>query len=166
MPGQLFTDVLHVAVVVHDLDAAMRRYSDGYGIGPWAIYEFGPDTVENLTRNDEPAAFAMRVGLAPLGTSFLELIQPLDDASDYADFLKARGEGVHHIAFKPGDFEQSVAQLRDKGHRMIQGGTYKGGRFAYFATERELGFVAEVLDLPPEPQPPDSVYPSSDRPLD
>jgi hypothetical protein len=152
--------VLHVAVVVADLDATMRRYNDDYGIGPWAIYEFGPDTVENMTRNEEPAAFAMRVALAPLGSSFLELIQPLDDASDYADFLKERGEGVHHVAFKPGDFDQSVAELRGKGHRMIQGGTYKGGHFAYFATERELGFVSELLDLPPEPQPPDAVYPA------
>jgi methylmalonyl-CoA/ethylmalonyl-CoA epimerase len=159
--GPLFTDVLHVAVVVADLDAAMKRYNDDYGIGPWSIYEFGPDTVENLTRNDEPASFAMRVALAPLGSSFLELIQPLDGGSDYADFLSARGEGVHHVAFKPADFEQGVADLRAKGHRMIQGGVYKGGRFAYFGTERELGFVTELLDLPPDPQPPDSVYPRS-----
>ncbi len=33
---------------------------------------------------------------------------------------------------------------------MIQGGVYKGGRFAYFGTERELGFVTELLDLPPD----------------
>jgi catechol 2,3-dioxygenase-like lactoylglutathione lyase family enzyme len=157
--GPLFTDVLHVAVVVADLEAAMRRYNDDYGIGPWSIYEFGPETVENMTRDDQPAAFAMRVALAPLGNSFVELIEPLDDRSDYADFLKARGEGIHHVALKPADFEDGVAQLRGKGHPMIQGGVYKGGRFAYFGTERELGFVTELLDLPSEPQPPDSVYP-------
>jgi hypothetical protein len=159
VPDPLFTDVLHVAVVVADLDAAMRRYNDDYGIGPWAIYEFSPDTVENMTRNGEPAGFAMRLALAPLGRSFVELIQPLDEASDYADFLKERGEGIHHVAFKPADFNETGARLRDKGHRMIQGGVYKGGRFAYFATERDLGFVTELLDLPPEPQPPDAVYP-------
>jgi hypothetical protein len=159
VPAPLFTDVLHVAVVVSDLEAAMRRYHDEYGIGPWAIYEFNPDTVENMTRNDDPAEFAMRLALAPLGSSFLELIEPLDDGSDYAEFLAARGEGVHHVALKPAGFDQTVADLRAKGHRMIQGGAYNGGRFAYFSTERALGFVAEVLDLPAEPQPPDAVYP-------
>src|SRR5262245_56423494 len=71
----LFTDVLHVAVVVADLEAAMGRYNDHYGIGPWSIYEFGPETVESLTRDDEPAEFAMRVALAPVGNSFVELIE-------------------------------------------------------------------------------------------
>jgi hypothetical protein len=33
----VFTDVLQVAVVVRDLEAAMRRYWEGYGIGPWQI---------------------------------------------------------------------------------------------------------------------------------
>ena len=40
-----FTETLQIALVVRDLEATMRTYVDDYGIGPWAIYEFNPDTV-------------------------------------------------------------------------------------------------------------------------
>ena len=47
MTEPVFPDVLQVAVVVRDLDAAMHRYRDGYGVGPWHVYEFNSDTVQN-----------------------------------------------------------------------------------------------------------------------
>ena len=47
MTEPVLTDVLQVAVVVRDLDVAMRRYWDGYGVGPWHVDEFNPDTVQH-----------------------------------------------------------------------------------------------------------------------
>ena len=90
MTEPVFTDVLQVAVVVRDLDAAMRRYWDGYGIGPWQVYEFNPGTVQHMTRDGQPAEFAMRLAPARLGGVFIELIEPLDDESIYAEFLGAK----------------------------------------------------------------------------
>ncbi len=160
MPDQLFAGVLHAAVIVRDLDASVRTYYDEYGIGPWSIYEFNPDTVRDMVRDDEPSEYAMRLALAPLGDSFLELIQPLDDRSTYAEFLRERGEGIHHIAFRPADYDRAESELRRKGHRKVQGGLYNGVRFSYFSTERDLGFTAEIIDLPPGlEQEPDAVYP-------
>ena len=49
MAEPVFTDVLQVAVVVRDLNAAMRRYRDGYGIGPWHVSRVQPDTVHHAT---------------------------------------------------------------------------------------------------------------------
>ena len=42
MRDPVFTGTLQVAVVVPDLDAAMKTYVEGYGIGPWDVYEFHP----------------------------------------------------------------------------------------------------------------------------
>ena len=46
VPEPVFTETLQVAIVVRDLDAAMRTYVHEYGIGPWEIYEFNPDERE------------------------------------------------------------------------------------------------------------------------
>ena len=55
MPEPLFTETKQICVVVRDLQATMRRYVEGYGIGPWEIYEFNPDTVQHLEKDGEPA---------------------------------------------------------------------------------------------------------------
>jgi catechol 2,3-dioxygenase-like lactoylglutathione lyase family enzyme len=164
VPKPLFTDILHAAVIVRDLDAAVRTYNDDYGIGPWYIYEFGPDTVENMTRDGKPAEFAWRLALAQVGGSFIELIQPLDDRSSYAEFLEAHGEGIHHIAFRPANHDAVEADLRQKGLAHVQGGIYKGIRFDYFSTEGDLGFISELLDLPEgPPRPTPSIHPRANR---
>lgn len=159
MTKPLFTEILHACVVVRDLDAAVRTYYDEYGIGPWYIYEFNPETVDDLRFEDRPAEFAWRLALARVGESVLELIQPLDDKSSYAEFLATHGEGVHHLAFRPTSHDEVEAELRRKGNRHVQGGVYKGVRFDYFGTEKDLGFILEVVDLPSDPQAPDAVYP-------
>ena len=33
-----FTQTMQIGIVVRDLDAAMRKYVDDYGIGPWKTY--------------------------------------------------------------------------------------------------------------------------------
>jgi hypothetical protein len=159
MPKPLFTGILHAAVIVRDLDAAVRTYYDEYGIGPWSIFEFNGDTVVGMSRDDKPADLSWRLALASIGDSVLELIQPLDDRSTYAEFLATHGEGVQHIALQPADYGEAEAELRRKGLRQVQGGAYKGVRFDYFSTQDDLGFITELLVMPSDPLTPDSVYP-------
>ena len=52
MREPVFTETLQIAIVVRDLDAAMRTYVDEYGIGPWEIYEFNPDTVDQMMKDE------------------------------------------------------------------------------------------------------------------
>ena len=48
MRTPVFTDTIQIAIVVPDLDVAMRTYVHDYGIGPWEIYGFDPDNVANM----------------------------------------------------------------------------------------------------------------------
>jgi hypothetical protein len=41
-----FTDTMQIGIVVPDLDAAIRTYRDVYGIGPWEVFEVGPENTE------------------------------------------------------------------------------------------------------------------------
>src|SRR5262249_8355908 len=92
-----FAETMQIGIVVHDLDAAVRRYVDDYGIGPWEIYQLKPGDVKDWREHGQPAQPSTRIATTMVGRVQWELIQPLDDKSIFARFLAAKGEGVHHI---------------------------------------------------------------------
>lgn len=160
MHAPFFTNLLQVAVVVRDLEVTMRTYWEEYGIGPWQIYEFNADTVQDMIRDGRPAAYAARLGLTTIGDVSLELIQPLDGDSIYADFLREHGEGLHHVGLEVPDYAKALAALESTGHRNLTGGLYNGVKYAYLSTEQDLGFISEIFDWPAGlVQEPDAVYP-------
>lgn len=155
-----FTETLQVALVVRDLEAAMRTYVHDYGIGPWAIYEFNPDTVRNMTAEGEPVECAWRLALARVGQVHWELIQPLDERSTYGQFLAEKGEGVHHVGVAVPSYDRAIAAVAERGREIVLGGEYNGVTFAYLPTGDDLGVITEIFDSPPgDDQEPDSVYP-------
>ena len=159
MPEPAFTETLQVAIIVRDLDKAVRTYWDDYGIGPWSIYEFNPDTVEGMHQDGEPIDASWRLALTMVGSCMWELIEPLDDRSDYARFLAEKGEGVHHVAVGLPSFDGFVERTKAKGEKLVLGGTYNGVTFAYFPTKDDLGVVTEGFSAIPEGQEPDATYP-------
>jgi methylmalonyl-CoA/ethylmalonyl-CoA epimerase len=161
MREPVFSETMQVALVVRDIEATMRTYVEEYGIGPWEIYEFNPDTVSDMERDGEPAPCAWRLALAMVGGMQWELIQPLDDKSIYADFLAEKGPGLHHVAVgAPTSYAETLETLKAKGHRVVQSGKYNGVTFAYLSTDDDLGVITEIFDWPEgTQQEPDAVYP-------
>lgn len=160
MREPVLTDTLQISLVVRDLEEAMRTYVHEYGIGPWDIYEFNPDTVRDMQEDGQAVERAWRLALSHVGQVQWELIQPLDEHSIYARFLATKGEGVHHIGVASPSFGGTIAALQEKGHSVLLGGEYNGITFAYLSTDRDLGVITEFFDAPPGlEQKPDAVYP-------
>ena len=161
MRQPLFTETLQICVVVRDLEASLKTYVEEYGIGPWEIYDFDPDTVENLEKDGQPVDIAFRIAVTMVGSVQWELIQPLDDRSIYAEFLAEKGEGLHHVAVGVEGYGEAVQAIEAKGRRVLQSGHYQGATFAYLSTDEDLGLITEVYDWPPDlpKQEPDAVYP-------
>lgn len=160
MREPLFTGTMQVSVVVPDLDAAMRTYVEGYGIGPWHVYEFDPGNVTGMHERGRPVARSWRLALAQVGDVQWELVQPLDGDSVYARFLAEHGPGVHHVGVAVADYARTLEELAGRGHEVILGGTYNGVTFSYLSTDRDLGIVTEIFDGEPgRDQQPDAVYP-------
>jgi methylmalonyl-CoA/ethylmalonyl-CoA epimerase len=167
----VFTGINHICVATSDLDRAVRTWSDRYGVGPWSVYRYDRSNMSAVV-DGRPTDFAMRVALAQLSpTSRIELIQPLDERSPYAQSLARHGgaDHIHHVRFDVDDYEASVERLQDGlGVRPVMsaefsGASDEGPRFAgvYFAAEEDVGFVVELGRAPegfamPEPE---SVYP-------
>jgi hypothetical protein len=138
----------------------MRTYAHEYGIGPWEIYEFNPETVSELVKDGEPAECAWRLAVTMVGSVQWELIEPLDDRSMYAEFLATKGEGLHHVAVGVPDYAEALGTLREKGRRVLQAGVYNGVTFSYLSTDEDLGVITEIFDWPEgHTQEPDAVYP-------
>jgi hypothetical protein len=159
MREPVFTETLQIAMVVRDLEATMRTYVEEYGIGPWEIYEFGPQNVERLADVGGPDS-AWRLAVTMVGSVQWELIEPLDDRSMYAQFLATKGEGLHHVAVGGTGYRRALDEMRAKGRRVLNGGGYKGATFAYLSTDEDLKVITEIFDWPEGlVQEPDAVYP-------
>ena len=146
-----FSHVKQIAVIVHDLDIATRTYSDRFGIGPWQLHVYRDWPV---TQRGVVERLDFRIALAMVGAVEWELIEPLDDRSIFAEFLRTHGEGIQHIAFGTTDPAGTLLH-RDDGSAVerlgfgeVPGRDGSALEYIYFDTAQELGFVAEAHVIP------------------
>ena len=142
--------LVQIGIVVHDVDEALPRYHALFGEREWLIVENGPSNMHGLHIRGEPASFSMRLALAGERPQ-LELLQPLDGPSILDEWLARRGEGLHHLGYLVDSVDDTIAAMRDRGYACLQHGygfnADGSGAFAYFDTERELGYLIEALEL-------------------
>jgi len=156
------TKINQVAMVVRDLDAAVRDYWDRLKIGPWAIMTFEPPHVRDMTYKGARQDYRMRIAFAMCGDLQLELIQSLDGPNIYEDFLAEHGEGMHHVGVFVPDIGVAIADMEARGYTMTQSGRtgiHGDGGFAYFDTDGPLATTLELIQLPSERKPPEAFYP-------
>lgn len=153
--------VLQVGVVVKDLQKAMERYWNIFGIGPWHVYTFQPPAVTNMTLRGKPVVYTMKLAVTQIGNIQWELIEPLTGPSVYKEFLEQRGEGVHHIACDVRDYDQAVAAMAKHGIGILMSGSTPADSYAYMDTEEALGTVLEIYKRTAdfEMPPPEATYP-------
>ena len=72
-----------------------------------------PDSAE------EVAEQGVKVCMLPVGDTHVELLEPLSPDSAVGKFLAKRGPGLHHIAIEVADIHGSLAQLKQRGARLI-----------------------------------------------
>jgi methylmalonyl-CoA/ethylmalonyl-CoA epimerase len=101
----MFTRVDHIGFVVADVDAAVAHYRAAFSIEDW----------ERIALPERHAD----VAVAHLGGTLLELIAPTSDEASFARFLREKGPGIHHIAYRVDDIAAAMADLRIRGVPLI-----------------------------------------------
>lgn len=91
--------ISQVALVVNDLEKSMREYTETMGWGPWTIYEYKPPRIHDILVLGTPREFTWIGAEAPVGSNYVELLQPLEGPSIFREFIDQRGEGLHHIGY-------------------------------------------------------------------
>lgn len=155
------TNVAQIALVVKDLDATVKAYSERFGIGPWHFYTYGKPLVKRMTRHGKPAEYRMRVALSYIGDMRIELIQPLEGDTVYTEFVEKHGYGIHHLGVLTDDMQGSLAQAEQAGLAMTQDGAGFGpdddGHYAYLDTEDLIGTTIELIERPRRRNPPEKI---------
>jgi methylmalonyl-CoA/ethylmalonyl-CoA epimerase len=160
----LHSDYQQVALVVHDLEEAVRRWADQLRIGPWTAYQYGPDDLKEMRYFEREVEFSFRHALAWQGELQFELVQPLTGPSLFADQLDQRGEGLHHIAKFVDDHPAAVAEALAHSYTPLMSahghGAEGDGAFAYFRPPG-IGLIVELIEAPRVRVDPAFVYPPS-----
>lgn len=164
-PSPLFLqDFKQLALIVRDLDQAVRRWSELLNIGPWTAYRLDPTRLQDMRYHEHEVAFSFRHALAWQGELQFELIQPLEGPSIFADHLAHHGEGLHHVGKFVDDHAAAVAEALARGYTPLQSARGHGaegdGAFAYFQPPG-IGLVVELIDAPRVRIEPEFVYPPS-----
>jgi methylmalonyl-CoA/ethylmalonyl-CoA epimerase len=135
--------VLHVGILVRDVEETARRLEKLLGIAPWQIFE--PD-FRDLTVYGKPARYKVRIALAMAGPVQVELIQVLLGDTVYDEFVRRKGYGLHHLGLRTSNIERSVKKMEANGFRVIQSGNRPGVSWAYFSPEESTGVILEFLE--------------------
>ncbi len=97
----MLTRVHHINFLVADLDAAIERYKELFGLNSIEV--------ESLPER------GVITGRFELAGVWIVLVQPVDDDSEPARILRDQGEGVFLISFAVDDLEDAREKLVAKG---------------------------------------------------
>lgn len=128
----------HIAIATANLAESLAFYERALGLRP--------THVEKLPER------GIRVAFLPIGDTRIELIEPLHDASEVSAFLSKRGGGIHHLAFRSGDVDNAVAELKAEGIRLTSDEAAPGAhgcRVAFIHPKSSGGTLIE-LSTPPD----------------
>lgn len=161
MNKPIITGIPQIGIVVKDLDATVKTYADKYGIGPWYYFNVDETNTVDFINDGKEKSYSCRVACARIGGMELELIEPLDNDSRHARFLREKGEGVEHIALAFENYGETKQFLTDRGLEVTTAGTVWDTRYEFFNSQDDLKVDVEIQEWPfDKPYPtPIKVYP-------
>ena len=109
----------HIGIAVTSLEEALPFYVNQLHLKLEAI--------------EEVVSEAVRVAFMKIGESRIELLEPIDETSSIASFIKKRGEGIHHIALADDRIEERLKELTENGVKLIHETPVKGAAGAKIA---------------------------------
>lgn len=138
----LLTDIDHVGIAVQDLDAAVAWYERTFGA--------------TVARRERIESDGVDEALLAVGSSYIQLLTPYDEASPLAGHLARRGEGVHHVGYRVADCAAALASVIHAGARVVDGHPRTGSRGATVAFLHPTGAFGTLIELVEEAreQPP------------
>ena len=95
----------HLGIAVNSIEQGKGIWTDALGL------EFeGSETV---------AEQKVTTAFFPVGESEVELLESTAPDGPVAKFLEKKGEGIHHVAFQVENLEAALAELKEKGIKLI-----------------------------------------------
>lgn len=131
--GSMLTEIDHIAIAVHDLEAAISYYTETFG----AI-------VAHRERVDSDG---VEEALLKVADSYIQLLTPTTDASPVAKYLGNKGEGLHHVGYRVADCAAALQSVKDHGGRVIDSEPRPGSRGTTVAFVHPKGAFGTLIEL-------------------
>ena len=134
--GKIVENIEEVVLAVKNQDETVSLFEELFG------FEFD--------RSWDMPMYEMRVKSARVGETQFQVVGSTNPSPDafINRFIKNRGEGLHHIAFKVTNLDDTVARLKEKGVRIIPEepiGAHGEGRFIFVHPVSAHGVLIELL---------------------
>ena len=125
----------HLGIAVHSIEEAKKLFQDTLGLK----FE-GSETV---------AEQKVTTAFFPVGDSEVELLESTAPDGPIAKYLEKRGEGIQHIAFRVENIEEALAELKEKGIRLIDEKPRMGAggaKIAFLHPKSTHGVLIEISE--------------------
>ena len=139
-----------LGIVVNSYRASMEEFARFFGIRQWDIRRIDERRLSGAMRWGVPARYSYISAIGTAGGVELELVEPLSDNSIFAESLRRRGEGMHHLltnvcSFR--NFELMRAKLATNGIQIAQSETIDNEIIHHFLDTGPLlgGAVVQVV---------------------
>jgi methylmalonyl-CoA epimerase len=109
----------HVGIAIRDLEVSLAFFRDAFGF--------------EIQESEEVASQRVRAHFLPAGGPKLELLEATAADSAIAKYIDKRGPGLHHIAFRVDNIEAALADLKQRGIRLIDEKPRPGAEHALVA---------------------------------
>ena len=127
----LLRGVLHIGIVVDDLEQSLREWQRVFGV-----------SVGDRWQSD----VGVKVAFLDVAGTRLELVEYTGPIVERFGPVLARREGVHHVCFAVDDLDAALGAVRARGLRVVPGFPLEGahGRIAFLEPEPTTGLVTEL----------------------
>ena len=128
----------HVGVAVPNIEQACETYRTLYG-------------ATDITKPFDMPEQGVKVCFVNLPNSQIELIEPLNDASPIANFIKKNPSGgQHHVCFEVADINQAVTEMEKRGATVLgkpRIGAH-GTMIIFVHPKNSNGVLVELMETP------------------
>ena len=129
----ILTEIDHVAIAVHDLEAAIDYYKHVFGA--------------TVTHREVVEQDGVEEALLKVAQSYVQLLTPTRPDSPVAKSLEKRGEGLHHVGYRVADCAKALQLMIDAGATPIDKAPRKGSRGTTVAFIHPKGSFGTLIEL-------------------
>ena len=129
----ILTEIDHVAIAVHDLEAAIDYYKRAFGA--------------TVTHREVVEQDGVEEALLKVAQSYVQLLTPTRPDSPVAKSLEKRGEGLHHVGYRVADCAQALQSMIAAGATPIAKVPRKGSRGTTVAFIHPNGNFGTLIEL-------------------
>ncbi len=145
----ILKEIVHVCIVVKNVEKTAQIFSEKFGIGPWEIREKHYPKSKAVIHG-KPTEYTLKFGYTKMGTITLELVETLSGKTIYQEFLEKHGEGIHHIGIPtPLPLKDELQKWEKQGIKPLQISNLEDPEegWAYMDTQNIVGCILEILSF-------------------